>query len=218
MTLNYTRLELIEFGQCKAANEPPKLFDLIDADEKRKEKIRLVLKSDDIWKSLNLSEYFGIIGLNCSILELIARFQCIFFSCLSIALTFSFAIDTGSKVNTAESSEQARNTFQQMISAAVTHAQQHNTDYVASRRRIGSGRIVDNFSARDNLYPIGMDVRYMRNKLFKDDGKMVKNWNKCQTTDTYWKHSDGMNHHGSDMENVDAKSDEPEWANCGPTS
>lgn len=58
MTLNYTRLELIEFGQSKAANEPPKLFDLIDADEKRKEKIRLVLKSDDIWKSLNLSEYF----------------------------------------------------------------------------------------------------------------------------------------------------------------
>lgn len=56
MTLNYTRLELIEFGQSKAANEPPKLFDLIDADEKRKEKIRLVLKSDDIWKSLNLSE------------------------------------------------------------------------------------------------------------------------------------------------------------------
>lgn len=118
-----------------------------------------------------------------------------------------------SKGGVTETNEQARTNFQQMISAAVTNAQQQNTEYAATRRRIGSGRIVD--SSRENLYPIGMDARYMRNKLFKDDGKTAKNWKSGNDFD--WKQLEPP-HHDTDNDNTDAKSDEPEWANCGPIS
>lgn len=100
-----------------------------------------------------------------------------------------------------------------MISAAVTNAQQQNAECTATRRRIGSGRIVD--SGRDHSYPIGMDVRYMRNKLFKEDGKPVKNWK--FGTDFNWNNSESVRR-DADNDNMDAKSDEPEWANCGPIS
>ncbi|XP_031640698.1 uncharacterized protein LOC116352330 [Contarinia nasturtii] len=164
ITLNYSREKLLEFGQSKASKEPPKMFDLSGADDKRMEKIRHVLKNSDILKSRK-----------------------------------SGASDA--------QKDQARSNFQQMISAAVSNAQQQNGEYASNRRRIGSGRIVDNFNAQDNVYAIGMDVRYMRNKLFKEDGKVVKNW----------KHSEMVNQ-TSDTDNADSKSDEPEWANCGPIS
>lgn len=123
----------------------------------------------------------------------------------------------GSEDGVNAKNEQSRSKFQQMISDAVTNAQQRNTEYTAApRRRIGSGRIVD----RDNLYPIGMDVRYMHNKLFKEDGKTVKNWKSA--TDFNWNNSETVKHHDADadadIDNADAKSDEPEWANCGPIS
>lgn len=115
------------------------------------------------------------------------------------------------KGGVTETSDQARSHFQQMISAAVTNAQQQNAEYTSTRRRIGSGRIVD--SGRDYSHPIGMDVRYMRNKLFKEDGKTVKNWK--SGIDINWNNSE-PGHHETDTDNMDAKSDEPEWANCGP--
>lgn len=55
-TLNYTRWELLELRQSKASKEPPKMFDLSGADDKRKEKIRNVLKNTDILKSM-MSKY-----------------------------------------------------------------------------------------------------------------------------------------------------------------
>lgn len=101
-----------------------------------------------------------------------------------------------------------------MISAAVSNANQPNVEYAANnRRRIGSGRIVD--SSRENLFPIGMDARYMRNKLFKEDGKSVKSWK--SGIDLPWNNSESVNH-ATEIDNIDAKSDEPEWANCGPIS
>lgn len=111
------------------------------------------------------------------------------------------------------SNEQTRSNFQQMISAAVSNAQQQNMEYAFNnnRRRIGSGRIVD--STRENLFPIGMDARYMRNKLFKEDGKSLKS--SKSGIDLHW--NDSANH-PADIDNIDAKSDEPEWANCGPIS
>lgn len=42
--INYTRTQLLVFGQSKASKELPKVFDLSGADEKRKEKLRNVLK------------------------------------------------------------------------------------------------------------------------------------------------------------------------------
>lgn len=51
--LNYSREKLLEFGQSKASKEPPKMFDLSGADDKRMEKIRHVLKNSDVWKSLS---------------------------------------------------------------------------------------------------------------------------------------------------------------------
>lgn len=114
-----------------------------------------------------------------------------------------------SKGGVAENTEQARTNFQQMISAAVSSAHQQNAEITANRRRIGSGRIPEsNYNARENIYDVGMDVRYMRDNLFKDDGKMVKNW---KSINIKWNHAD-------DNDNADAKSDEPEWANCGPIS
>lgn len=56
--LNYSREQLLEFGQSKASKEPPKMFKLSGADDKRLEKIRHVLKNNDIWKSW--SEYNSI--------------------------------------------------------------------------------------------------------------------------------------------------------------
>lgn len=55
--LNYSRDQLMEYGRSKAAKEPPKMFDLSGADDKRKEKIRHILKNSDIWKSWNTSKY-----------------------------------------------------------------------------------------------------------------------------------------------------------------
>lgn len=55
--LNYSRDQLLEFGQSKASKEPPKMFDLSGADDKRLEKIRNVLKNSDIWKSWIQSKY-----------------------------------------------------------------------------------------------------------------------------------------------------------------
>lgn len=131
----------------------------------------------------------------------------------------TFALKSGVAVSNATPREQVRTTFQQMISDAVSNAQQQNVEYAATnqqRRRIGSGRIPDqNFTAQDNLYAIGMDVRYMRNKLFKEDGKMVKSWK--TVNDLHWNNTE-MANHASDIDNADAKSDEPEWANCGPIS
>lgn len=121
---------------------------------------------------------------------------------------------------TQNSEQQARTNFQQMISAAVSNAQQQNVEYatanIQQRRRIGSGRILDqNFTAQENISAVGMDVRYMRNKLFKDDGKIVKNWKSSK--EMHWNHSD-VGTQATDIDNADAKSDEPEWANCGPIS
>lgn len=99
-----------------------------------------------------------------------------------------------SKGNVTETNEQVRSNFQQMISAAVTNAQQQNAEYTTTRRRIGSGRIVD--SGRDRMHPNSMDFRYMPK---------------------YWNNSEA-GHRDTDTENMDAKSDEPEWANCGPIS
>lgn len=130
--------------------------------------------------------------------------------CVCIYFFFHGLENGASNAEINAQKDQARSNFQQMISAAVSNAQQQNGEYASNRRRIGSGRIVDNFNAHDNVYAIGMDVRYMRNKLFKEDGKVVKNWKD-------WKHSE-MANQTSDTDNTDAKSDEPEWANCGPIS
>lgn len=100
-----------------------------------------------------------------------------------------------------------------MISAAVTNAQQQNADYAATRRRIGSGRIRIDSGRENNMNPIGMDARYMRNKFFKEDGRTMKNWK--TGIDSNWNNSAHRDH---DTDNTDAKSDEPEWANCGPIS
>lgn len=59
--LNYSRDQLMEYGRSKAAKEPPKMFDLSGADDKRKEKIRHILKNSDIWKSWNTSKYIFMI-------------------------------------------------------------------------------------------------------------------------------------------------------------
>lgn len=140
---------------------------------------------------------------------------------MSVSLFYSLengASDGTLKGGVAETSthnDQVRSNFQQMISAAVSKAQQHNVGYTANRRRIGSGRIPDNYTAQDNVHAIGMDVRYMRNKLFKEDGKVVKNWK--SGIDFNWNNTE-MATHASDTDNADAKSDEPEWAHCGPTS
>ncbi|XP_055313371.1 uncharacterized protein LOC129574863 isoform X2 [Sitodiplosis mosellana] len=198
MMLNYSREKLLEFGLSKASKEPPKMFDLSGADDKRMEKIRYVLKNNDIWKSRKNGATDGTVVLKGGVAE-----------------------------NNATQKDQARTNFQQMISAAVSNAQQQNVEYAAAtaatsaaatnhRRRIGSGRIPDqNFTAPDNAYAIGMDVRYMRNKLFKEDGKVVKNWK--SGNDLHWNFSQ-MAKQASDFDNADAKSDEPEWANCGPIS
>lgn len=61
-SLNYSRWELLELRQSKASMEPPsKMFDLSSADDKRKEKIRNVLKNTDILKSLLTSKYSFIL-------------------------------------------------------------------------------------------------------------------------------------------------------------
>lgn len=49
--INYTRKQLLEYGQSQASNEPPKLFDFSGADEKRKEKLRNVLKNFDYFET-----------------------------------------------------------------------------------------------------------------------------------------------------------------------
>lgn len=54
--LNYTRDQLLEYGKSEAAKEPPKMFGLSGADDKRKEKIRHIMKNSDIWKSSQMSE------------------------------------------------------------------------------------------------------------------------------------------------------------------
>lgn len=143
------------------------------------------------------------------------------------AIDGTVASKDGVAVDNATQKDQVRTNFQQMISAAVSNAQQQNVEYAAAatttavtnhRRRIGSGRIPDqNFTASDNSHAIGMDVRYMRNKLFKDDGKIVKNWKSGNDWINNWNHAD-MATQASDNDNADAKSDEPEWANCGPIS
>lgn len=46
--INYTRTQLLEFGQSKASNVLPKVFDFSGADEKRKEKLRNVLKNSNV--------------------------------------------------------------------------------------------------------------------------------------------------------------------------
>lgn len=124
-------------------------------------------------------------------------------------------VSKGGVTENDANNEQARTNFQQMISAAVSNAQQQNMEYAANnRRRIGSGRIVD--STRENLFPIGMDARYMRNKLFKEDGKSVKGWKSA--FDQHWNNNSETVKHAAEIDNTDAKSDEPEWANCGPIS
>lgn len=147
-------------------------------------------------------------------------FRIFFLRFLSLSIGLNVGLENGtdvlSKGGDAEHNEQARSNFQQMISAAVSNAQQQNVEYAANKRRIGSGRIPDsNYNARDNIYAIGMDVRYMRNKLFKEDGKTVKNWK--SGSDSNWNNFESA-HNADDTDNNDAKSDEPEWANCGPIS
>lgn len=134
----------------------------------------------------------------------------------------------GNKIAPSIVNEKDRTDFQQLIAAAVSNAQnqqhnhsqqqqQHKVDYTGQenrRRRIGSGRIVDNYyKENNNCYPLGMDARYMRNELFKEsnDGKRMKNW---KTGNEFnWKM---MSHASSaDSDNTDTKSDEPEWANVG---
>lgn len=256
-TFNYSRDKLLEFGQCKAAKEPPKMFDFSGADDKRIEKIRHVLKGFDNWGSVQ-SKYntFRLIRKE------FARFPCAFvcaakkkclchnspfenvplfvrckvhisidtkmlmlicnthFVCRLFYLRVILSVETGEKVasksGVAENAEQVRTNFQQMISAAVSNAHQQNAESGVNRRRIGSGRIPEsNYDARENIYAIGMDARYMCDKLFKADEKVVKNWKSCN--DTKRNHTDSSSQ-ADDNDNADAKSDEPEWANCGPIS
>lgn len=116
-----------------------------------------------------------------------------------------------------------RTNFRQMIEAAVSNAQQHNAGYTAKdnrRQRFGSGRIPDNCGMKEmRMQPIGIDVRYMNNELFRDlkdtrgnrgrrDDNMPFNWNQVKGYETA----------SSENDNTDAKSDEPEWAHCGPIS
>lgn len=56
-TLNYSRDQLLAFGQNEASKMPPKMFDLSGADDKRMEKIRHVLKNSDICNSRYQSKY-----------------------------------------------------------------------------------------------------------------------------------------------------------------
>lgn len=134
----------------------------------------------------------------------------------------------GNKNATHTVNERDRTDFQQLIAAAVTNAQQQNKiDYAGQenrRRRIGSGRIIENNHYQyeqnnknnNNFYPMGMDVRYMRNELFREtnnDGKRTKNW---KTGNEFgWNNMKMMSHTSVDSDNTDAKSDEPEWANVG---
>lgn len=55
--INYTRTQLLELGRNKASNELPKVFDFSGADEKRKEKLRNVLKNGHISQSFHPSKY-----------------------------------------------------------------------------------------------------------------------------------------------------------------
>lgn len=93
--INYTRTQLLVFGQCRASKEQPKsLFDLSGADEKRKEKLRNILKytnfSQTFYRSKSPQSNFQAI---CSFLSAISihygiilynNFRIIFFSLLRI--------------------------------------------------------------------------------------------------------------------------------------
>lgn len=56
-TLNYTRDELLELAKNKLSKEPPKFPHDMDADEKRKQKIKCVLKNADVLKNSYESKY-----------------------------------------------------------------------------------------------------------------------------------------------------------------
>lgn len=56
--INYTRKQLMEFGQSKASNELPKVFNFSGADEKRKEKLRNVFKTSSYSSHSSYSETF----------------------------------------------------------------------------------------------------------------------------------------------------------------
>lgn len=64
--INYSRDELLILGQSKESKEPPKMVDLIsDADEKRKEKVRHILKNGKIWKSWAESKLYICLTVQC---------------------------------------------------------------------------------------------------------------------------------------------------------
>lgn len=65
ITLNYSREKLLEFGQSKASKEPPKMFDLSGADDKRMEKIRHVLKNSDLMRSWSKYSFNFYILFHC---------------------------------------------------------------------------------------------------------------------------------------------------------
>lgn len=75
--LNYTREKLLEFGESKASKEPPKMFDLSGADDKRLEKIRHVLKNSDIWKFCRKYKFdFFLPRRNLIFFLVLTRFSC----------------------------------------------------------------------------------------------------------------------------------------------
>lgn len=54
--LNYSRWQLLELRASQASKEPPRMLNLSGADNKRKEKLRNVLKNPDLLKSLHQSK------------------------------------------------------------------------------------------------------------------------------------------------------------------
>lgn len=85
--------------------------------------------------------------------------------------------------------------------------------------RIGSGRIVGNNYIKDNnCYSYGMDQRFMQNDLFIDSSDVKHDKNRKNTTgsgiDFNWNNKKNLGLTRNDNDNMNAKSDEPEWANC----
>lgn len=135
--------------------------------------------------------------------------------------------DDVAKSNTAAhtTSSQQRTDFQQLMAAAVSNTQPkiEHCEPDTRRRRIGSGRFVDNYARESNNnkhLPIGMDYRNMGNELFKDDAKSGGKSRDYARNDN-WKNGNTYNWESARMANRfkghdnadDAKSDEnePEW-------
>lgn len=92
------------------------------------------------------------------------------------------------------------------------------------RQRFGSGRIPDNSATKESQMPtIGIDARYMNNELFHDlkdikAGGQRANRNREDGTPFNWQQARMFDTASNENDSTDAKSDEPEWANCGPIS